>query len=98
MEKLKNLKMYENFHLDEAWNDFLRGPRTEDATRDSYRSKGFSHSGTDNLGSKNPTDFVVFDGRKFFGEDLLFASLHDMGEIPRIEGDKLIIANPAWKD
>ena len=40
----------------------------------------------------------MFDGRKFYVEDLLFASLHDMGEIPRIEGDKLIIANPAWKD
>jgi hypothetical protein len=44
--------MYENFHLDEAWNDFLRGPRTDDAARDSYRSKGFSHSGTDDLGGK----------------------------------------------
>jgi len=82
----------------EAWNSFLRGPKTDDASHDSYRSRGFSQSGTDDLQGTNPQNYVMFNGRKFYNDDLLFASHGDTGEIPRIEGDNLIIANPTWSD
>lgn len=58
----------------------------------------YSHTRTDNLHGKNPTNWIEFGGRKFYTQDLLYAQYDDMGEIPRIEGDKLIIANPSWSE
>ena len=94
---IKNIKSFQNyFQKKEAWNSFLRGPKTGDASRDALRGQGYSLSGTDNLHGKNPTNWVEFGGRKFYNQDLPFAQYNNMSEIPRIEGDKLIIANLAW--
>jgi hypothetical protein len=96
MQKLAGIS--NKIQINEAWNSFLRGPKTDDASRDAYKSQGFSNTGTDDLQGKNPTDYIIFNGRKFYNNDLLFASYNDTGKIPRIEGDKLIISNPAWMD
>jgi hypothetical protein len=94
---MKNIESFQNyFKKNEAWDSFLRGPKTDDAGRDALRGQGYSLTGTDDLHGKNPTKYIEFGGRKFYNHDLLFASNDDMGKIPRIEGDKLIIANPAW--
>lgn len=96
---MKNIKSFQNYsQKNEAWNSFLRGPKKDDASRDALRGQGHSHTGTDNLFGKNPTNWIEFKGRKFYNQDLLFATYDDLGEIPRIEGDKLIIANPAWSE
>jgi len=96
---MKNIESFQNYsQKNEAWNSFLRGPKTDDAGRDALRGQKYSHTGTDNLFEKNPTNWVEFEGRKFYTQDLLFATYDDTGEIPRIEGDKLIIANPSWSE
>ena len=96
---MKNIKSFQNYsQKNEAWNSFLRGPKTDDAARDALRSQKYAHTGTDDLHGKNPTNYLEFEGRKFYNQDLLFASYNDTGKIPRIEGDKLIIANPAWSE
>lgn len=96
---MKNIKSFQNYsQKNEAWNSFLRGPKTDDAARDALKGQGHSLTGTDDLHGKNPTNYIEFEGRKFYNQDLLFASYNDTGKIPRIEGDKLIIANPAWSE
>jgi hypothetical protein len=96
MQKLAGVS--NKIQINEAWNSFLKGPKISDASRDAYKSQGFSSTGTDDLQGKNPTDYIMFNGKKFYNDDLLFAPYNDTGKIPRIEGDKLIISNPAWMD
>jgi hypothetical protein len=40
----------------------------------------------------------MFNGKKFYDEDIEYADNQDLGEIPRIERGKLIIANPNWSN
>lgn len=63
-----------------------------DASHSALKSKGHSHRGKDDEGEF----YIVFDGEKFYEDDFEIASHDDMGEIPRVEDGKLIIANPAW--
>ena len=63
-----------------------------DAAHSALKSKGHSHRGKDDEGEF----YIVFDGEKFYEEDFKIAGRNDMGEIPRVEGGKLIIANPEW--
>jgi len=63
-----------------------------DAAHSSLKSKGHSLRGKDDEGEF----YIVFDGEKFYEGDFEIAGHNDTGEIPRVEGDKLIIANPAW--
>ena len=100
---MKNIKSFQNYSKNnESWDSFLRGSKTDDAGRDALRGRGYSHTGTDNLHGKNTTNYIEFDGIKFYERDLVYAQYDDTGEIPRIEGNppfqKLIIANPAWNE
>jgi hypothetical protein len=63
-----------------------------DAAHSSLKSQGHSHRGKDDEGES----YIMFDGEKYYEEDFEIADYNDMGRIPRVEGDKLIIANPAW--
>lgn len=63
-----------------------------DASHSSLKSKGFSHRGKEESGEF----FIMFDGEKFYEGDFEIADYNDTGDIPRVEGGKLIIANPAW--
>ena len=38
----------------------------------------------------------MFNGQKFSQDQIEYADINDFKEIPRIEGDMLIIANPNW--
>jgi hypothetical protein len=38
----------------------------------------------------------MFDGEKFYPEQIVYADYNDLGNIPRVEAGKLIIANPSW--
>jgi len=74
---MKNIKSFQNYsQKNEAWNSFLRGPKTDDARRDALRSQKYAHTGT------NPTNYIEFEGRKFYNQDFLFAKYHDTGKIP----------------
>jgi hypothetical protein len=43
------------------------------------------------------TYFVMFDGEKYYEEDIEYADYHDLGKLPRLEDGKLIVTNPAWE-
>ena len=63
-----------------------------DAAHSALKSQGHSHRGKDDEGAF----YIMFDGDKFYEGDFEIADNNDTGRIPRVEGDKLIIANPAW--
>lgn len=81
-----NSELSENF-----WSDTFGKPSVDSAAHDSLRGQGFSHRG-----KEEEEDYVVFNGQKFYQEDIEYDDVHSTKEIPRIEGDKLIVANPAW--
>jgi hypothetical protein len=92
---MKNIKKYENFNhtLNEGfWDKIFGSPTISDAAKDSVRGKGYSHVAKDDTNEL----YVVFNGEKFYPNDIEYAGPNDLGEIPRIEGGKLIVANPVW--
>jgi hypothetical protein len=82
-----------NEEVDESyWNKLFGSPTIKDATHDSLRGQGHSHTSKDESNEL----YVVFKGQNFYPSDIEYADPNDMGEIPRIEDDKLIVANPTW--
>lgn len=80
--KLGNVKP-----LVEQWDD----PDIDDARHTMLRGKGYSH-----IKNKDDKKYIIFDGQEFSQEDIVFADYQDLGELPRIEDGKLVIAHPAW--
>jgi len=89
---MKHIKKFESFSTNEGLFSWLSGDRVSDAAHDSLRGKGFSHRG------KDESNYIMFNGKKFYDDDIEYADNQDLGEIPRVEGDKLIIANPMWSE
>ena len=78
--------------VDESYWDRIFGkPETKDASNSALRSKGYSHTGRE-----DDTQYTMFDGQKFYEDDIEYANPYDTGDIPRVENGKLIIANPSW--
>ncbi len=97
---MKYLKKYSE--LSESFFDFNFGrPTATKAAQDSLRGTGVSgyKRGDQNYGeTPDPKkEVVIFQGREFTQDQIEYADYNDLGEIPRIEGDKLIIANPVWE-
>jgi hypothetical protein len=38
----------------------------------------------------------MFDGQKFYPNQIEYADYQDLGDLPRVEDGVLIIANPGW--
>jgi hypothetical protein len=38
----------------------------------------------------------VYKGEKFYPDQIEYADYQDLGDLPRVEDGKLLIANPAW--
>ena len=77
------------------WNDIFGKPSIKDATHTSLRGTGSSLSGKDNTDDDRHT-YTMFNGQKFYEDEIEYADYNDMGDLPRIEDGKLIIANPVW--
>jgi hypothetical protein len=77
---------------DNLWSRMFGKPDIDDASHTSLRGKGYSHTVKDEDDKRS----IVFGGQKFSQEDIEFADYNDLGDLPRIENGKLIIANPAW--
>ena len=73
------------------WDRIFGRPEAKDAAYSALKSKGFSHMGRD-----DDSQYTMFDGQKFYEDDIEYANPYDTGDIPRVENGKLIIANPAW--
>jgi len=62
------------------------------------RKQGWSHRGRDtrDKDTQNEDDYIMFSGQKFYPDQIEYADYQDLGDLPRIEDGKLIVANPAW--
>lgn len=87
---MKHIKEYTEI-TESFWTDAFGKPTVKTAAHDSLRGKGFSHTSRDERG-----EAIIFNGQEFYPDQIEYADYNDMGEIPRIEGGKLIITNPAW--
>jgi len=90
---MKNLKKYKanNSEINEGFWDSLFGkPSVDDAAHDSLRGQGFSHRG------KDEENYIMFQGQKFYPEQIQYADYQDTGDLPRVEDGMLMIANPSW--
>ena len=90
----KRILSEKNSKVDEGmWSDMFGKPSVDRATKDSYKSQGHSQRGKED----DDRHFVMFDGEKYYDEDIEYADYHDLGELPRVEDGKLIVTNPAWE-
>jgi hypothetical protein len=83
----KKSKVNENF-----WNSIFGKPSVNQAAHDSLRGQGFSHRGKD----KDENNYVMFNGQKFYQDQIQYDDYQSTKPLPRVEGNILIIANPAW--
>ena len=98
-DKLLNAKLGDAKPITEGiWSDIFGKPSVDRASKDSYKSKGFSVRGRDNQDTEEEKHFTMFNGQKFYDEDIEYADVNDTGKIPRVEGGKLVIANPIWSE
>jgi hypothetical protein len=97
---MENIKNYESFNSapermnENFWTSIFGKPTVDDAAHDAMRGKGFSHRGKD--GERTEDNYIMFDGQKFYPDQIEYDDYNSTKELPRVEGDKLIIANPAW--
>jgi hypothetical protein len=87
---MKHIKKYTEMS-ESFWSDTFGNPEVKTAARDALRGKGYSHTAKDERG-----EAIIFNGQEFYPDQIEYADYNDTGEIPRIEGGKLIITNPAW--
>ena len=75
------------------WDLNFGRPTVDDAAKTHLKKHGYSHIGKDEEGGDN---YIMFNGQKFFPHEIEYAGYQDLGDLPRVEDGKLIIANPAW--
>lgn len=91
---MKHLKEYSpnDSRINEGfWETLFGKPSIENATHDSMRAKGFSHRG-----KEDDLNYIMFNGQKFYPDQIVYDDYNSTKKIPRIESGKLIVANPAW--
>ena len=91
---MKNLKEYGTFknEINEGFWDSLFGkPTVDDAAHDSLRGQGWSHRG-----KADEDNYIMFDGQKFYPDQIQYDEYQSTKKIPRVENGMLIVANPAW--
>ena len=74
------------------WDLNFGRPTVDDAAKTHLKKHGYSHIGKEEEGD----NYVMFNGQKFFPHEIEYAGYQDLGDLPREEDGKLIIANPAW--
>jgi len=93
---MKKSEMNESF-----WDNIFGKSSVGDARDSSMRQSGSSLTGRDdsNYGEKPSKEnfYIVFDGKKYYEEDIEYADYNDTGDLPRLENGKLIVGNPAWR-
>jgi hypothetical protein len=94
---MKYIKRFEEIN-EGFWDSVFGKPTVDDAAHDSLRGQGWSHRGkeTRDEETQEEDEFIMFNGQKFYPDQIEYADYQDLGELPRLENGKLIIANPAW--
>jgi hypothetical protein len=75
------------------WDLNFGRPTVDDAAKTHIKKHGYSHIGKDEEEGDN---YIMYKGKKFFPHEIEYAGYQDLGDLPREEDGKLIIANPAW--
>jgi len=91
--EMKYLKKYQdnNRNINEGfWDSIFGKPTVDDAAHDSLRGQGWSHRGRDE------ENYIMFQGQKFYPEQIQYDDVYSTKPIPRVENGMLIVANPAW--
>ncbi len=93
---MKKSEMGESF-----WDNIFGKASVGDARDSSMRQSGSSITGRDdsNYGEEPSKEnfYIVFNGEKYYEDDIEYADYNDMGDLPRLENGKLIVGNPAWR-
>ena len=94
---MKYIKKFEEIN-EGFWDSVFGKPTVDDAAHDSLRGQGWSHRGKEarDEETQEGDEFIMFNGQKFYPDQIEYADYQDLGELPRLENGKLIIANPAW--
>lgn len=90
-----NQRLEKRFINESFWDLNFGKPTVDDASRTQLKGKGYSFRGKDDE-EREGEDYIVHDGQKYFSDDIIYADYQDLGDLPRVEDGKLIIANPAW--
>lgn len=96
LKKIVSRNVKKNNVNESFWTSVFGEPTVRDAADTQLKSQGYSEIGRDDEERKGD-NYLVFNGQKFYPEQIEYAGYDDLGDLPRIEGDKLIIVNPAWK-
>ena len=96
---MENIKSYDNYKEESGqaevnesiWSSIFGKPTVKDAAHTSLRGQGYSH-----IGKEDDQNYIMFNGQKFYPNQIEYADYQDLGELPRVENGKLLIANPAW--
>jgi hypothetical protein len=87
--KSNSVSMNESF-----WTSIFGKPTVDAASHDAMRGQGFSFRGRDS--DRSEDNYIMFNGTKFYPDQIEYDDYHSTKPLPRVEGDTLIIANPAW--
>ena len=88
---MKHIKKFGEL-TESFWNDNFGNPTVKGAASDAFKSQRWSMTKKGDSGEQA----VVFNDQEFYPDQIEYAEYNDLGEIPRIENGKLIVANPAW--
>lgn len=97
---MSNVKKYGEFKSNSVsmnesfWTSIFGKPSVDAAAHDAMRGQGFSFRGRD--GERSEDNYIMFNGTKFYPDQIEYDDYHSTKPLPRVEGDTLIIANPAW--
>lgn len=78
------------------WRDVFGEPDIDDSAKSALKAQGHSHIGRDDDERKGEY-YMVFNGEKFFPDQIDYADYNDLGDLPRVENGMLIVPNPAWQ-
>lgn len=78
------------------WRDVFGEPDIDDSAKSALKAQGHSHIGRDDEERKGEY-YMVFNGEKFFPDQIDYADYNDLGDLPRVENGMLIVPNPAWQ-
>lgn len=91
---MKYLKKFNEIGTNEnLFSRFLGGDKIDPAKQTAMKSQGYSHIGK----NEDEQNYIMYQGQKFYQEDIEYDDYHSTKPLPRIEGNKLIIANPIWQ-
>jgi hypothetical protein len=76
------------------WDLNFGRPSVKDASKTQLKGMGYSYTGRDD--ERGGDNYIMYNGEKFFPDQIEYADYQDLGDLPRVEDGKLLIANPAW--